>query len=70
MGIKQRAEIISKNLNFSKKEDIYYRLNRLISVFFVYCKYWKIFYFFKIYNSSNVEQIKYFFFDDLNNRND
>ena len=30
MGIKQRAEIISKNLNFSKKADIYYRLNRLI----------------------------------------
>ena len=30
MGIKQRAEIISKNQNFSKKADIYYRLNRLI----------------------------------------
>ena len=30
MGIKQRAEIISKNLPFSKKVDIYYRLNRLI----------------------------------------
>ncbi len=30
MGIKQRAEIISKNLTFSKKTDIYYRLNRLI----------------------------------------
>ncbi len=30
MGIKERAEIISKNLNFSKKADIYYRLNRLI----------------------------------------
>ena len=30
MGIKQRAEIISQNLNFSKKADIYYRLNRLI----------------------------------------
>ena len=30
MGIKQRAEIISKNKNFSKKVDIYYRLKRLI----------------------------------------
>ena len=30
MGIQQRAEIISKNLPFSKKTDIYYRLNRLI----------------------------------------
>ena len=30
MGIKQRAEIISKNHNFLKKADIYYRLNRLI----------------------------------------
>ena len=30
MGIRQRAEIISKNLPFSKKADIYYRLNRLI----------------------------------------
>ena len=30
MGIKQRAEIISKNLNFSKKADLYYRLKRLI----------------------------------------
>ena len=30
MGIKQRAEIISKNQNFSKKADIYYRLKRLI----------------------------------------
>ena len=30
MGIKQRAEIISKNLNFLKKTDIYYRLKRLI----------------------------------------
>ena len=30
MGIKQRAEIISQNLNFSNKADIYYRLNRLI----------------------------------------
>ena len=29
MGIKQRAEIISKNQNFSKKVDIYYRLKRL-----------------------------------------
>ena len=30
MGIKQRAEIISKNLPFSKKADIYYRLKRLV----------------------------------------
>ena len=30
MGIKQRAEIISKNQNFSKKADIYYRLKRLL----------------------------------------
>ncbi len=30
MGIKQRAEIISKNQNFSKKADIYYRVKRLI----------------------------------------
>ncbi len=30
MGIKERAEIISKNLNFSKKADIFFRLNRLI----------------------------------------
>ncbi len=30
IGIKQRAEIISKNLPFSKKADIFYRLNRLI----------------------------------------
>jgi len=30
MGIRQRAEIISKNLNFSKKTDIYYRMRRLI----------------------------------------
>ena len=29
MGIKERAEIISKNLSFSKKTDIYYRLKRL-----------------------------------------
>ena len=31
MGIEQRAEIISKNLTFSKKANIYYRLNRLIN---------------------------------------
>ena len=31
LGIKERAEIISKNLTFSKKADIFYRLNRLIS---------------------------------------
>ena len=30
MGIKHRAEIISKNLSFSKKADIFYRLKRLI----------------------------------------
>ena len=30
MGINQRAEIISKNKNFLKKADIYYRLKRLI----------------------------------------
>ena len=30
MGIKQRAEIISKNQNFLRKADIYYRLERLI----------------------------------------
>lgn len=31
LGILNRAEIISKNLIFSKKADIYYRLNRLIN---------------------------------------
>ena len=31
MGIKQRAEIISKNQNFLKKTDIFFRLNRLIN---------------------------------------
>ena len=31
MGIKERAEIISRNQNFSKKIDIYYRLERLIN---------------------------------------
>ena len=30
LGINQRAEIISRNLIFSKKADIYYRLKRLI----------------------------------------
>ena len=30
MGIQERAEIISKNLNFSEKTKIYYRLKRLI----------------------------------------
>ena len=29
-GIKYRAEIISQNLNFLKKADIYYRLEKLI----------------------------------------
>ena len=31
MGIKQRAEILSKNQNFLIKADIFYRLNRLIN---------------------------------------
>ena len=31
LGIKQRAEIITKNQSFSKKADIYYRLQRLIN---------------------------------------
>ncbi len=30
MGIKQRAEVITKNQNFSKKVDIFYRIKRLI----------------------------------------
>jgi len=30
MGINERAEIISKNQNFIKKADIYYRLKRLV----------------------------------------
>ena len=30
LGILSRAEIISKNLPFSKKANIYYRLKRLI----------------------------------------
>ena len=30
LGIRERAEIISKNLNFSEKANIYYRLKRLI----------------------------------------
>ena len=30
MGIKERAEIISKNQSFTKKADIYYRLKRLV----------------------------------------
>jgi len=30
LGIQQRAEIIARNLPFSKKADIYYRLKRLI----------------------------------------
>ena len=30
LGIKNRAEIISRNQSFSKKSDIYYRLKRLI----------------------------------------
>ena len=31
MGIKQRAEVISRKHNFLKKVDIYYRLERLIN---------------------------------------
>ena len=30
MGILQRAEIISKNIEFSKKADLFYRVKRLI----------------------------------------
>ena len=30
MGIMQRAEMIVKNLKFSKKADIYYRIKRLV----------------------------------------
>ena len=30
LGIMQRAEVLSRNLKFSKKADIYYRLNRLV----------------------------------------
>ena len=30
MGIKHRAESLSKDKDFSRKADIYYRLNRLI----------------------------------------
>ena len=30
MGIVQRAEIISKNIVFSKKSDLFYRIRRLI----------------------------------------
>ena len=30
MGILQRAEIISKNIEFSKKADLFYRVRRLI----------------------------------------
>ena len=30
MGILQRAEIISKNMPFSKKTDLFYRIKRLI----------------------------------------
>ena len=30
MGILQRAEIISKNIPFSKKTDLFYRIRRLI----------------------------------------
>ena len=30
MGIIQRAEIVSKNIPFSKKTDLFYRIRRLI----------------------------------------
>ena len=30
MGILQRAEIVSKNMIFSKKADFFYRIKRLI----------------------------------------
>ena len=30
MGINQRAEIVSNNLTFLKKAELYYRLKRLI----------------------------------------
>ena len=30
MGINERVEIISKNLNFSEKANIYHRIKRLI----------------------------------------
>ena len=30
LGIMKRAEILSQNLKFSKKADIYFRLNRLV----------------------------------------
>ena len=30
MGILQRAEIISQNITFSKKADLFYRIRRLI----------------------------------------
>ena len=30
MGILQRAEIVSKNIDFSKKTDLFYRIRRLI----------------------------------------
>ena len=31
LGIKHRAEIIAKNMKFSQKSDLYYRLERLLS---------------------------------------
>ena len=30
MGILQRAEIVSNNIEFSKKTDLFYRIRRLI----------------------------------------
>ena len=32
MGIIKRAEIISKNLSFTQKADVFYRLKRLIDI--------------------------------------
>ena len=31
LGISERAEILSKNMNFKEKSDLYYRLERLLS---------------------------------------
>ena len=35
LGILNRAEILAKNLQFSKKADIYYRIKRLIDINFM-----------------------------------
>ena len=31
MGIKNRAEILSRKMNFREKSDLYYRIQRLLS---------------------------------------